>query len=38
MAEVRFQRSSFGLGGAISWIWQPINSDNHSAPKTVASK
>jgi len=38
MAEVRFQRSSFGLGGAISWIWQPLKSDNHSAPKTVASK
>jgi multidrug resistance efflux pump len=38
MAEVRFQRSSFGLGGAISWIWQPFNSGNHSAPKTVASK
>jgi multidrug resistance efflux pump len=37
-AEVRFHRSSLGLGRTITWIWQRFNSDDHSPPQTVASE
>jgi hypothetical protein len=38
MAEVRFDRSIFGLGRAFSFIWQRFEVGEQPTPQSVASK
>jgi multidrug resistance efflux pump len=38
MAEVRFQRSSLGLGQAINWVRKQFDLEKQAPPRTVASR